>query len=120
VESKTEASPLPEHDTGIMDANIRAMDRYRPKPFPGGLTIFLTHDTSSAAEPLMHQVLGWRSLAKGRTDVKMIPGNHFSLLRAPHVATLAAKLKECIQAINLKVCSYFIAGKIPILQFVGE
>jgi thioesterase domain-containing protein len=40
--------------------------------------------------------MGWGRLAKEGVEVKMVPGAHHNMLEQPHVATLAAKLKESL------------------------
>ena len=50
--------------------------------------------------PLFHSYdpeMGWRKLAKGGVEVKMIAGTHRDFLEQPYVLVLAAKLTESLE-----------------------
>jgi syringomycin synthetase protein SyrE len=40
--------------------------------------------------------LGWQDMVEGEVLLRFVPGNHFSVVRMPHVAALAAKISESI------------------------
>jgi thioesterase domain-containing protein len=77
----------------FMTAHNDASAGYRPEPYPGRLTVF----TAGASEVEDQRRSGdaWTALAGG-VDRHVLPGDHFSLLAEPNVATLATLLREAI------------------------
>ncbi len=73
----------------------RALGRYRPSPYPGRLTLLLA-DRPVAGGRLdgrrPHPAAAWTRLARGGAELESLPGDHYSILRAPAVAALAAAL----------------------------
>ena len=67
---------------GVFRANSLALSRYRPRPYAGRITLLRAGAAGDG---------GWDALAS-EAKVRAIPGDHFSLLREPHVAVLAAIL----------------------------
>jgi amino acid adenylation domain-containing protein len=61
---------------------------YVPRPYAGAVTIFATQDDVARAGD---GLLGWGSRLTGQTAVQMLPGNHISILRAPHVNEFSAR-----------------------------
>ncbi|HKR12256.1 MAG TPA: amino acid adenylation domain-containing protein [Pyrinomonadaceae bacterium] len=49
------------------------------------------------AVPARDPFKGWRELATEGVDLHVVPGDHFSMLREPHVSALAEQLRQCIQ-----------------------
>jgi thioesterase domain-containing protein len=87
----------------------RALARYELRPYPGVVTLFrpkldIAHVlgpgrmTNSQREFVFHDN-GWGPYA-ARVDVHEVPGDHDSLVLEPNVRVLAAKLRECIQAVE--------------------
>ena len=75
-------------------AQHRAMRNYRPKVYPGQLTLF-----RARMQPLFspHKPdKGWGRLAAGGMDIKVVPGNHLGMLQEPHVRVLAEQLRTCL------------------------
>ncbi|MUL38495.1 non-ribosomal peptide synthetase [Gloeocapsopsis dulcis] len=74
----------------IFYANSQAAYRYLPQHYPNRITLFKTIDSS------FHQqdsTLGWSQLAKD-IQIHQVPGNHLSMLKQPHVQTLAQQLQQ--------------------------
>jgi amino acid adenylation domain-containing protein len=95
-------------DTFKIHANT--MRRYQPGEFQGRITLFAAEEPvkpvmlsqdpkyiewtqNIAGDPLK----GWGTLAIGGVDRHVVPGDHFSMIREPHVQVLAAQLRNCIQ-----------------------
>jgi thioesterase domain-containing protein len=77
----------------VFKTNVRAFRRYRPGPFPGKITLFRpAENDQAAADP----TLGWGALSPLPVEIETIPGDHISALAEPHVRTLAARLRTCI------------------------
>ena len=81
-------------DTFKIHANT--MRRYRPGKFEGRITLFSAEqDHQQTAARLLK---GWDKFATGGVDVHVVPGDHFSMVREPHVRVLAERLRSCIHA----------------------
>jgi thioesterase domain-containing protein/acyl carrier protein len=80
----------------VLNAALRERERYVPRPYPGRFSLF------RAAYPnwfmVARQRLAWSSVAGKDMDLHVVPGDHFSLDREPHVAVLAARLRRCLDA----------------------
>ena len=68
--------------------------RYRPRPYPWRITLFLSEwGRDNASDPL----LGWGALAPGRVEVApVIPGDHFGIVTYPSVTVLAKRVGEVL------------------------
>lgn len=77
----------------IVYANAQAVHRYVPQPYLQRLTLFRATEQPEVSGH--DRTLGWGTLAK---DIQLhpVPGNHLSLLKPPHVQTLAQQLSECL------------------------
>jgi thioesterase domain-containing protein len=84
--------PLLKRMLYVMGVNIRVGAAYRAQAYPHRLT--LLHTGQHSADP----TLGWGSLAAGGVDVRAMAGNHFSLLRQPHVQRVAHEIRDIIDA----------------------
>jgi amino acid adenylation domain-containing protein len=75
-------------------AHDLAMDRYQPGSYPGRVTLFRVKAMSlfRAHAPTM----GWSRYAEQGVEVRMIGGAHYNILEEPHVASLAAQLRDCL------------------------
>ena len=73
------------------------MRRYRPGEFEGRITLFSAeqdHQQPPARQSLL--LKGWDKLATAGVDLHVVPGDHFSMIREPHVHVLAERLRSCI------------------------
>jgi thioesterase domain-containing protein len=68
---------------------------YSPLPYSGCVTLFRA--AAGAAKGGQPAHLGWDRLAAD-VDLRLVPGNHDTMLREPHVQTLAAQLADCLAA----------------------
>jgi amino acid adenylation domain-containing protein len=77
----------------IVYANSQAAYRYVPKLYPNRITLFRAVEQPDAIRD--KPSLGWNALT---SDIQLhqVPGNHLSLLRQPHVQTLAQQLGQCL------------------------
>jgi amino acid adenylation domain-containing protein len=71
-------------------ANVQALASYRPDHYPGAVTVLHPVDQRTAAER-------WQALAASVT-LEAVPGDHYSILRPPHLRTLVARLWEHLGA----------------------
>ena len=70
----------------ITDTYDRAVKSYVPSPYNGKLTVI------KAAQSWGPKEMGWEKLAKGGIDVVLVPGDHYSLIKEPHVKELTREL----------------------------
>jgi amino acid adenylation domain-containing protein len=75
----------------IVYANSQATFQYVPQAYANCITLFKAAEPSDA---IGHDPsLGWRALAQD-IQLHQVPGNHLSLLKQPHVQTLAQQLRQ--------------------------
>jgi amino acid adenylation domain-containing protein len=83
-----------EQQRKIAYAQHQAIRKYIPRSYPGRLTLF-----RAQMQPLFSSHRpdkGWRRVAAGGLDVKVVPGNHLGMLQEPHVKILAKELRACL------------------------
>jgi thioesterase domain-containing protein/acyl carrier protein len=73
---------------GVYDEAIRA---YRPKPYTGPITLMRTEPSGGP------QDMGWSTWAKGGLEIRMVPGDHYNMIKEPHVRALAAQLNDVVR-----------------------
>ena len=72
----------------VFKANRVAVTNYQPQPYSGRIVQFC------ASSPEADR--GWSSLVTGKLETYMIPGDHYGMMRSPHVQVLAQKLGACL------------------------
>jgi thioesterase domain-containing protein len=75
----------------IFAANNQAAYHYTPQPYPQPITLFKA--TEAPQNSSSDQTLGWNQLTP-TVQIHTVPGNHLSMLKPPHVQTLAQILKS--------------------------
>jgi thioesterase domain-containing protein len=85
-----------QHLWNVFKTNIYAAREYRPQAFAGRLTLLRAEDGSFTAHEKNDPTGGWGSLASGGVEVQAVPGDHFTLLREPHVQIVAEWLRASI------------------------
>ena len=76
-----------------------ARSRYTPVAYHGRITCILQDKFARNPKKGLGE---WPSLSVGGLDVRFIPGNILSMWREPHVKTLAAQLRSCLDEAQLK------------------
>jgi thioesterase domain-containing protein len=81
----------------INRAHRRAQQAYRPRPYPGRITLFRVRHplTRAFADPLF----GWGSLARGGVDVRLVEGRAGSVLSEALAPAVGAMLREILAAL---------------------
>ena len=105
----------------IFKVNANTMESYRPREYRGKLTLFtaeqdialdlfifrnmpgengekLLLDEEGNGMPARDPLKGWGQFATGGIDLHVVPGDHFSILREPHVSVLAEQLRLTIES----------------------
>jgi amino acid adenylation domain-containing protein len=72
--------------------NLGALATFRPGVFAGAVEWFRASATQ-AQEP----ETGWTDFVTGGLTICSIPGDHYSILRSPHVEELALRLRQAIE-----------------------
>jgi amino acid adenylation domain-containing protein len=80
----------------VYQANVQCMRAYIPRRYAGSLTLLKADEQlfDAADSP----TLGWDRLADEGVVTYVVPGNHFSLIKRPQVASLAERLRVCFDA----------------------
>ncbi|HEV2800272.1 MAG TPA: alpha/beta fold hydrolase, partial [Pyrinomonadaceae bacterium] len=82
------------HDRfSIFKNNLRAFRNYVPRPYNGRIALFAARDGATESAGKMR---GWNKLAPRSVELYEVPGNHYTLLRQPHVTHIAARLTESL------------------------
>src|SRR5207249_244042 len=91
----TRGERLPATLRNVEMANLLAQDRYRPRRYPGRVTLFRAtqQPLGSPEDPQ----LGWGGLAEGGCEVHDIPGDHMEITEEPQVRSLAERLRACLR-----------------------
>jgi thioesterase domain-containing protein len=79
----------------IFKGNVRAMLNYGPRAVRCGVTLLTASEGISSSGH--DHVRGWDDFAAA-IEVYPLPGNHFTMMREPHVKALAARLGESLAA----------------------
>jgi thioesterase domain-containing protein len=74
----------------LWTANLRLSWRYRSAPMTGRITLIRARDE----DPALFET--WRPLAGGGLDVRMVGGNHYTMMREPRIGEVAVAIKECL------------------------
>jgi amino acid adenylation domain-containing protein len=86
--------PLPPFMRSLKHISYQAARNYRPRPYPGKVTLFRAMERASGLEADVF--LGWDRLALGGMEVHEIPGTHVTMLKEPGVRVLAEALSRCL------------------------
>jgi hypothetical protein len=78
----------------MLGAQLLAWGHYVPLPLPMTMTCLRPADPVDGAYlPFETRPLGWDGLALAGATARYCPGNHFSMFKAPHAATMAAVIE---------------------------
>jgi amino acid adenylation domain-containing protein len=76
-------------------ASLAALRDFSVRPYPGRLTLYRAADVPGFHG--MDETLGWGTIATEGVDVEFVPGDHVSMFKKPHVASLAYRLQSELQ-----------------------
>ncbi|WP_225413422.1 type I polyketide synthase [Stigmatella hybrida] len=80
--------------------HVREAFAYEPRAYAHRVTLFSTDEVRNG-RGLRNPMMGWDKLAAGGVESHPVPGDHFSLLKPPHVQVFARKLSECLAKAQL-------------------
>jgi aspartate racemase len=81
---------VPGYMRAVMQANLKALQRYVPKSYPGKLTLFKSQNHGQGVH------YGWGELVRGGVETYFVPGTHRGILQEPNVGVLADQMQVCI------------------------
>lgn len=82
----------------VYAVNERAFRLYIPRSYPGSIALFKSSDGYQDIEKDNSWMpdLGWKKVVQGEIRSFVIPGNHYQIIRNPHVRQLGELLNRCI------------------------
>jgi len=75
----------------VFQNNVRAIRSHRAAAYDGEIRLFAAQERRTSDPATV-----WSKLALGSVEVHIVPGNHYSMLKPPHVQTLAQQLKASL------------------------
>ena len=99
------SSTLEEANQPIGDVTWEILERiyrharknYQPRPLASRAVVFRAQESEMAYFYAVDPQLGWDGLLTRGLKVLETPGDHFSLLKRPHLLTLAEQIKKYLQ-----------------------
>ncbi|MDB6033840.1 MAG: amino acid adenylation protein [Verrucomicrobiales bacterium] len=90
IDEFIDLSQYTEDQRKLWGIHVRALAKYKPKPFGGRVTLFRSpvHLLFCSFDP----EYGWGDLALGGVDVRIIPGVHETIMEEPNVRVLAREM----------------------------
>jgi len=88
-------SQFPEEELKLWQTHLNAGAGYKPKPYPGRVTLLRTRTQPFFCS--FDPEYGWGELAKGGVEVRRVPGSHEAIFLEPHVRALAAQVAACMR-----------------------
>ena len=79
----------------VFKANRIAVGSYQPQPYSGRVALF-------CANSLEAQDRGWGSMTTGQFETYRVDGDHYDIMRSPHIQTLAKELAGCLNQCHQK------------------
>jgi thioesterase domain-containing protein/acyl carrier protein len=78
----------------IYQRNVQALHRYRPSCYTGRLTLFPLRSPQNA---MVDADLGWQALTRQEVAIHPLSGEHYTMLRKPHLDRLVEQLQPCLE-----------------------
>ncbi|HKS27239.1 MAG TPA: amino acid adenylation domain-containing protein [Pyrinomonadaceae bacterium] len=99
LEDMLDVALLPDNHRRVSEALFQALAGYEARRYEGRVTLFRTR-----AQPVFRALgrdKGWKELASGGVDVRIVPGNHLNMYDEPHVQVLAREVRACLEEIRI-------------------
>ncbi|SCY53665.1 non-ribosomal peptide synthetase [Paracoccus tibetensis] len=78
----------------VVEANVAAVEAYRPKPYDSPLTVYRADRSFWDSPAAKASALGWNVVAQGELTLRDLPGTHLSILEPGNVDALAIDLRR--------------------------
>jgi thioesterase domain-containing protein/acyl carrier protein len=91
-------SPSPSTDTTLDARAWRNVYRYHPSSYAGRSVVIIGKDSwaYNGIDRSLDPRLFWCKLSNGGSEVRIIPGDHMSMLKAPNSQVLAREIRQCM------------------------
>ncbi len=93
-----ERSSLARATRKVAAAHLRAILAYKPKPYSGKIVQLMCSEAAQRAYE--DRRLAWSSMARAGFEVRIIPGNHHTMVEEPYAQVLAQELQGCLDRAN--------------------
>ena len=93
-ESAGQEDFIPRQIQNIYVGNIRANRLYRPRPYPGPVTVFMAQENSGLRNMISEEE--WKTVAQGGVEVHVIPSSHGNFFAEPDVEAFSAIVQACL------------------------
>jgi len=85
----------------LFESRIESGKHYAPQVYCGPITLLRAEERVLEAEgEVIDATLGWQALSAEPVKVFVVPGNHATLIREPHVNSLAGQLTLLMEAVD--------------------
>ena len=78
------------HFLKIYKLNAQAAQNYKPQYYPGSIVLYKSSETDADLESTWNEIVE-------HTEIYVVPGNHISMIREPHIKVLAEKLQKFLE-----------------------
>jgi thioesterase domain-containing protein len=95
---------FPDRHREFLEAHAQALANYTAHEYLGPITLIRARTLPFAS--VCADDLGWRRLAKGGLEIRVIHGAHDNILTEPRVRGLAAQLKACLNAAHARIAGF--------------
>ena len=86
-----------QHLFEVFKCNLRAIRCYVPRFYPDCIRLFKCLE--QMGKKPSHD-LGWSAFTGENLTIHQVPGNHFTMVRSPHIALLAEQLKQYLSELE--------------------
>ncbi|HVW11326.1 MAG TPA: amino acid adenylation domain-containing protein [Bryobacteraceae bacterium] len=93
LSSSREKSTSSQTTKQIARISMEAAQAYRPRVYPGKVTLFLCSDAPFRSYE--DRRLAWYEVAQGGLEIHIVPGDHATMEQEPNVQVLAADFQKC-------------------------
>src|SRR5439155_8267738 len=80
----------------VYQANFQAVKSYQPQVYPDRITLLCAGEGGAAEQEIPTR--GWDQLTTAPLTTDVVPGDHYTVLRHPHVQVLAERLGRYLAA----------------------
>jgi thioesterase domain-containing protein len=95
---------FPDQHRRFLETHSRALANYKPREYDGPITLIRARTLPLTS--LQPHDLGWKKLAKGGLEVRVIAGAHDNILTEPRVRVLAAHLRTCLNSAQTHIATF--------------
>jgi thioesterase domain-containing protein len=95
VDRHFDLTRMPDDFRKLLANHYQALREYQPRVYRGRVVLFRARTRPLFG--LYGRDLGWAKLAGGGLEIIIVPGNHETMLKEPHLHCLAQRLLHCLR-----------------------